>query len=336
MERRPFDAGRHLGVRMMAKVLDFLSRRGGAAEAPAPEGAGGDVLGAFLEGFSIEVMPRTAAKIDSFRDLLPEGTRVYVAHIEGTPIEDMVATARRIRAEGFRVMPHLPARLIPDRATLADWLARYAGEAGVNEALALAGGLERPRGAFESSMQLLETGLFDANGFSRIHVAGHPEGNRDIAPDGSDEALMEALRWKQAFSMRTGAKMAIATQFVFEAAPVIDWAARLRAAGVDLPIHIGVAGPAKLQTLIRYALSCGVGPSLRVLQRRAADVTRLVMPFTPEEVLRDLAAHKAAHPDFQVEAVHFFPLGGIAKTAEFTARFGAASGRAAPRASASA
>ncbi|MEM9369947.1 MAG: methylenetetrahydrofolate reductase, partial [Pseudomonadota bacterium] len=87
---------------------------------------------------------------------------------------------------------------------------------------------------------------------------------------------------------------------------------------------IGVAGPAKLQTLIKFAIACGVGPSLRVLQRRAADVTKLVLPFTPEEVLSDLAAHKAANPDFNIEHVHFFPLGGIKKSAEFTTEFGAA------------
>ncbi|MEP3032718.1 MAG: methylenetetrahydrofolate reductase, partial [Pseudoruegeria sp.] len=59
----------------------------------------------FLQGYSIEVMPRTAAKIESFNDLLPVGTRVYVAHIEGTPIEEMVATAKRLNDEGYPVMP---------------------------------------------------------------------------------------------------------------------------------------------------------------------------------------------------------------------------------------
>ena len=42
----------------------------------------GQPLEAFLKGYSIEVMPRTAEKVDSFRDLLPTGTRVYIAHIE--------------------------------------------------------------------------------------------------------------------------------------------------------------------------------------------------------------------------------------------------------------
>lgn len=264
---------------------------------------------ALLQGYSIEVMPRTAEKVDTFGDLLPKGTCVYIAHIDGTPIEDMVATARRITDEGFTVMPHFPARIIKDRAELADWIARYQGEAGVDQALLLAGGIPEPKGAFHSSMQLLETGLFE--GFRRLHVAGHPEGNRDIDPDGSDTAVMEALRWKQAFSERTDAEMAIATQFVFEAAPAIEWATRLKKEGINLPIHLGVAGPAKLQTLLKFAIACGVGPSLRVLQKRAKDVTKLILPFEPTEIVADLARHKAAHPHCLIERVHLFPLGGI-------------------------
>lgn len=282
-------------------------------------------LAEFLRGYSMEVMPRTAANVADFGALLPRGTRVYIAHLDGTPIEDMVATAARLRDEGFEPMPHFPARSIPDRATLADWIARYRGEADVKQALVLAGGLPAPRGEFHSSMQLLETGLFDAAGFERLHVAGHPEGSRDIDTDGGDRLVMQALGWKRDFAERSDAEMAIVTQFAFEAAPVIAWADRLRAAGIDLPIHIGVAGPAKLQTLVRFAIACGVGPSLKVLQRRARDVSKLVLPFTPDEFLTDLATAAARRPaDFPIQGVHFFPLGGIATNAQWLAERGLA------------
>ncbi len=293
----------------------FRFPRKGAAGTP-----GTADLRAFLQGFSIEVMPRTAEKIDDFRALLPAGTRVYIAHIDGTPIDDMVATAARLRAEGFEPMPHFPARIIADRATLADWVSRYRGEADVRQALLLAGGVAKPKGDFHCSMQLLESGAFD--GFDRLHVAGHPEGNRDIDPDGSDRMVMEALRWKQAFAERTDAKMALATQFCFDAKPVIAWAERLRAEGIALPIHIGVAGPAKLQTLIKFAIACGVGPSLKVLQKRALDVSKLLLPFEPDAFVGALAAQKAADPGFGIEAVHLFPLGGIRATADWTKRHG--------------
>ncbi|GGX57284.1 methylenetetrahydrofolate reductase [Saccharospirillum salsuginis] len=275
------------------------------------------LLASFLRDFSIEVIPRTADKVDSFRDLLPTGTRVYIAHLDGTPIDDMVSTARRLSDEGFAVMPHFPARLIKNRGELAEWIARYQGDAGVSQGLLIGGGASAPVGEFGDTLQMLETGLFD--GFEHLHIAGHPEGNRDIDPDGSDEMLMQALRWKQAFLDRTDARVAITTQFCFEAEPVIAWADRLAEEGIGLPIHIGLAGPAQLHTLIKYALACGVGPSLRVLQRRARDVTKLLVPYEPTELLMELAAHKQRHPDFGIERVHFFPLGGIHANAEWVA-----------------
>ncbi|MDI9245969.1 hypothetical protein [Marinobacter sp. CHS3-4] len=290
-----------------------------------PEHQNSGLLEDFLSGYSIEVMPRTAAKVERFRDILPAGTRVYIAHIDGTSIDDMVRTARRVAEEGFPVMPHFPARLIRNKAELAEWITRYQGEAGVDQGLLLGGGMNSPIGEFADSMQLVETGLFDS--FKHLNFAGHPESNRDIDPDGSDRMVMQSLRWKQAFSERTDARVALTTQFCFSSAPVIAWADRLAAEGIDLPLHIGVAGPAKLHTLIKYSLSCGIGPSMRVLQRRAKDITRLMLPHEPTEFLHELAAHKQRHPDFGIEQVHFFPLGGVGVTTQWVIENAKAAGR---------
>ena len=300
--------------------MALLKFRGREA-APAPTG-----LEALLEGYSIEVMPRTAEKVADFRALLPKGTRVYIAHIDGTPFEDMLATATRLRAEGFEPMPHFPARSIPDRAVLADMVARYRGEADVRQGLIIAGGIAAPRGDFHSSMQMLETGLFD--GFERLHVAGHPEGNRDIDTGGGEAEVMAALRWKQDFAARSDAAFAIATQFAFEAGPVLDWADRLRAQGIEMPVHLGVAGPAKLQTLIKFAIACGVGASLSVLQKRARDVSKLLLPFEPTEILTALAKARAEGRGRNIERIHFFPLGGITANADWATLHGGAGARA--------
>ena len=276
-----------------------------------------DNLERFVNNFSIEVMPRTAEKVEDFKDHLPRNTRVYIAHIEGTSIDDMVKTAKRLAEDGFPTMPHFPARIIKDKMTLNEWISRYQGEAGVNQALLLAGGVGKPHGEYESSMSLLETGLFDKANFKNIHIAGHPEGNKDIDPDGSTKNVDAALQWKQNYKNKTDAEMAIATQFAFEAGPIIEWANSIKNAGIDIPIHIGIAGPAKLQTLIKFAIACGVGPSLKVLQKRATDVTKLLLPYEPTEVLSQLADHKANNPDFNIRSVHFFPLGGIKTNAKW-------------------
>jgi len=198
----------------------------------------------------------------------------------------------------------------------------------VRQALLLAGGVATPHGDFSDSMQLMETGLFDSAGFTDLHVAGHPEGNRDIDATGSAQ-VDAALHWKNDFQRRTDARMAIVTQFAFEARPIIAWADRLAAQGITLPVHIGIAGPAKLQTLIKFAIACGVGPSLKVLQKRAMDVTKLLLPYEPLDVVTQLAAQKAANPDFSVSHVHFFPLGGISSTAAWAQTHAGASAQTA-------
>ena len=270
-----------------------------------------------LDGVSVEVMPRTLAKIDDMKPLMAPGSRVYVAHIEGTPFADMLAAAKRLARDGFEVMPHFPARVIADAAQLEDWIKAYAGEAGVKQALVLAGGVAKPLGAYHSAMQLMETGLFEKHGYTRLYVAGHPEGNRDIDPKGGTAEVDAAVRWKQEYAGQTGTDMALVTQFAFDAKPVTLWAERLAANGITLPIHVGIAGPAKLQTLIKFAIACGVGPSLGVLQKRAKDLTKLLRPFEPTEVATALATYKAAHPENLIEKLHVFPLGGIRASSEW-------------------
>ena len=272
----------------------------------------------FIEGFSIEVVPNSAAKVESFAEILPSGTRVYIAHLsEKEDIKTMVATAKRINEEGFSVMPHIPARIIKNKAMLAEWISMYKNEANVDQALLLAGGSSDVLGEFDSSMQLIETGLFDQAGFKRLHIAGHPEGSKDIDPDGGSKNVSNALSWKQEFSKRTDAQMAIATQFCFDADAVSKWATNNKNNGIDIPIHIGIAGPAKLQTLLKFSIECGIGPSMKVLTKRAKDITKLLLPYKPTEILKGLAEHKKQDPELNIEQVHFFPIGGIKQTADF-------------------
>ena len=152
-----------------------------------------------------------------------------------------------------------------------------------------------------------------------LYVAGHPEGNSDIDLKGSTELVMKALHWKKEFSKRTEAKIAITTQFCFEIEPILKWENQLLKEGIDFPINVGIAGPAKLQTMIKFALSCGVGPSMRVLEKRAKDLTKLLLPYTPRKILSELTHYKQKNPNSIIDSIHFFPLGGITQTANFIA-----------------
>jgi methylenetetrahydrofolate reductase (NADPH) len=280
-----------------------------------------EVVKNFLKDYSIEVTPNAAAKIESFAEVLPANTRIYIAHIEGTPFEEMLKTAKKITDEGFIPMPHFPARIIENKNILDSWLSQYSGEANVQEALLIAGGSKKPAGVFDSSIQIIETELFDKYSFKRLHVAGHPEGNKDIDKDSTNTNVNKALSWKNEYAKRTDAQIAIATQFCFDSGAIIQWANNLIDMNIDLPVHIGIAGPAKLQTLIRYSIECGVGASMKVLQKRAKDITKLLLPYEPNSVISELAEYKSQNPDFNIKQVHFFPLGGTKTTANWVKKF---------------
>ena len=266
--------------------------------------------------FSIEVMPRTAKKVDDFRRILPKKTTVYVAHLEDTPIEEMFYTCKRLISEGMAPMPHIPARIIRNTDELEDWVKEYSS-LGVNQSLLLAGNGKNPKGELFNSIQMLETGIFEKHAFQKIQIAGHPEGNKDIDKDGTLEKTVNALKAKQKFALKTKLKIGITTQFCFDLRPVIEWLKVLEREQIDLPISLGLAGPTRLQTLIKYAIMCGVGPSISVLKKRAKDLTKLLLPFEPTEMVDTLNSHKKNKLFRNVNSLHFFPLGGIEASAAF-------------------
>ncbi len=273
-----------------------------------------------LAGASTETTPRQADRIVDFAELLPRGSRVNVTFLVGSDFEETIRTARRLKPDGMVPVPHLAARLIRGPRVLDEMLARLQGEVGVDEVLVIAGGCKLPAGEFDNSMQLLESGLLERHGIRRIGVAGHPEGSPDIAP----LAAMDSVIWKNGFAERTGAEMYIATQFCFDAEAVIRWEREIRAAGNRLAIHVGLAGPATPKTLLGYATTCGIGPSLRMLTRQTRNLAKLAQVRTPDEMVQRLARHKANDPDCLIRAVHLFPLGGVAKTAHWLAETRAA------------
>lgn len=269
---------------------------------------------ALMRDYSVETTPTSAAKVRHFGDHLPAGTTVNVTFLPGSDPADTIAVARRLRAEGFEPVPHVAARSLADRAALDRFLGGLKDEAGVTQALTVAGGVDRPVGAFSSSMDLLATGLFQAHGITKIGVAGHPEGTPDIP----GQALKDALLWKNRFAAEHGIDMYIETQFCFDAVAIAAWDRTIRGWGNRLPIHLGVPGLATLKTLLKFAQSSGVGPSIRVLTRQARNLAKLMLVQAPDRLLVDLAAYKASDPDCGIEKLHFYPFGGLARTAEWT------------------
>ena len=268
---------------------------------------------AFLGRASVEITPKQIEKVPLIAEKMPSGSRVYIALIDPNDIDGQFSAAKAVRVAGLEPVPHMPARFVRDRDDLARRIETHAREAGVKEMLVLGGGAPQPIGRYDAAIQLLETGLFEANGVMRLGIAGHPEGNPDITKIHGEKALLAALKVKQAYLKAHGIEGFIATQFLFEASPVAEWARTLRAAGIDLPIHVGVPGPATIKTLVKYAAMCGVGNSARFIRKQAMNITKLLTVNTPDEFVAGLARLHFEKPELRIAAPHMYPFGGFDK-----------------------
>lgn len=267
----------------------------------------------FLENTSVEVTPGGAKKIEDFRTILRPGTTVFVTFLPGSDFADTLATVKRLHAEGMKPVPHFAARSIPSKAFFEENLKIMQAECQVDEALLIGGGVDKPVGEFSSSMEVLRTDLFQKYGIRKLGVAGHPEGSPDIPPAEVTKALLE----KNAYAKEHGIDMYITTQFCFEAEPIIEWDKRIQAEGNTLPIHIGLPGLATIKTLLAHATACGIGPSMRVITRQAANIAKLMTTRMPDKITRDLANYQANDPKCGITQVHLYPLGGMAKSAKW-------------------
>ncbi|WP_191060173.1 methylenetetrahydrofolate reductase [Geminicoccus harenae] len=290
---------------MAVAFRDLFGRRNtaGGAEIAA------QVTG-LAQGWSIEITARQAAKLE--RLPLPKGTRVNIAYLPDEEPSAILQTAARLVFEGMVPVPHVPARTLPSAMALDTYL-RGLAAVGVREALVIGGGVAQQQGPFASSMDVLRSGLFEELGFSRVAVAGHPEGSPDISVEGLAAALAEKNAWAEA----AGLTVELMTQFCFDAGKVAAWERAIRAAGNRLPIRVGLPGPASIKSLLRYAQMCGVGNSLAFLSKRGGNVLQLVTAAEPDGFIVDLARALAGEPGHLVAGLHFYPFGGFEKTAHY-------------------
>jgi len=271
-----------------------------------------------VAAYSIETTVREAARIEKYQDLVPKGTSMYIPHVPGVAREDTVALAARLKKEDMDPVPHIVARRTESAAILDDFLKRLVGDAGVTRVLCVAGDIPAPEGEFDSALQILERGFFEKHGIRKIGVAGHPEGHKQV----TDDALRDAVVRKNTYAQKTGADVRIVTQFSFVAEPVIEWDKSIASINT-LPVYIGLPGLAKATTLLKYAVDCGVGPSLQAFSRHAGQLTKLLTVSAPDEQLVALARYKAANPQTKISGLHFFPFGGLKRTADWLKKLAA-------------
>jgi methylenetetrahydrofolate reductase (NADPH) len=258
---------------------------------------------------SIEINVHDVGHLEESRRLLPAGKAVYVSHLPKQEWRETEETCRAVRAAGFRPVPHVPVRLLPDAATMHRVLGGFVNSAQVDEVLLISGDYPQAAGPYTEVLQLVNSGALQQHGLKRLSVAGHPEGHPTVQLAAIRHAELDKVRMAQ----EAGLELTLVTQFFFEQTPFLVWARELRSAGVQARIVGGLAGPTKLSSLIKFAMRCGAGASMRVLTARPAVFTKLLGDHGPESVLRGLAQARSDNPsDFS--GVHLFCFGGFLKT----------------------
>jgi methylenetetrahydrofolate reductase (NADH) len=266
---------------------------------------------------SVEVTPRHAQRVAELAGLLPAHAPVYVTQLPGSASEDMVAAAVAIRGAGFTPVPHIAARGLPDLETLDALLGRLVGEAEVDDVLVIGGSYRTPVGSVTETMQVLRSGLLERHGIRRAGVAGHPEGSPDIPPADVARALEE----KNAFAETAPFELRIVTQFALAPEPYIAWERAVRDAGNRLPVTAGLPGVTSPPKLLKFALACGIGPSVEVFRKQAGGLLRLATTrmWKPDAVIEGIARASVDDPASMFRGVHVYAFGSLRETAAWLA-----------------
>ncbi|MGI8527409.1 MAG: methylenetetrahydrofolate reductase [Pseudolabrys sp.] len=258
--------------------------------------------------FSIEATRPKQAEIEALRGILRPGTLVYLSSVSTQGNDAQIEAARWVRAAGLEPVPHLAARRFANAATLKDYLTRMRAEADVRGVLLVGGDKEQPDGPFASALDVIESGLLESAGIEEVGLAGYPEGHPKI----SSAELERSLALKLAAARKAGLRTGIVSQFCFDPGRVVGWLYGLRSRGIDVPVRVGMVGPTKFRTMLRYARRCGVGATVRGLWNSGAFWALLGKPH-PGRMIRALSRHHG----LDKVTPHLFSFGGIAETARY-------------------
>jgi methylenetetrahydrofolate reductase (NADPH) len=279
------------------------------AAVPATNDLKGRIV-SFMGGASTEITPSEESRLPELKSVLPAGTAVFVAHTPNASFGQVVHAALAVRRAGFLATPHIAVRRVPNAETLRAALAELRA-GGVEDILLIAGDAPRPMGEFSGTLDVLESRILEESGITRIGIAGHPEGHSAVA----SALLWEALEAKQAFAERTGVSMHIVTQFGLNGGAFKVWARELVRRRIQLPVRVGIAGPAPIAKLVHFAIQCGIGASMRSLMRNLGAAAQSAgLATSPDQHLLSLLSGPLPA---QIAAPHFFAFGGALETARW-------------------
>jgi methylenetetrahydrofolate reductase (NADPH) len=265
---------------------------------------------AVLNDVSLEAVMPGAGEVHEAASALPTGTAIYLTDLPNRPEDKFVQIATGIFMRGLKPVPHLAARNVASEKALENLLSRLASSAGVNRVMLIGGDRPRSAGPCEHALDVIESGVLEASGVTEIGIAAYPEGHPNI----SEDILRASLRDKLEAAERAGLKTHIVTQFCFDAWPVVTWLRGLRASGIHNQVRIGMAGPASVPALMKFAQRCGVRASAKGFARHAASIGKMLTGATPAEIVTELA-EAAASENLGEIASHVYSFGGLPQAA---------------------
>lgn len=269
-----------------------------------------------LADFSLEMTGKDVPKLGQARGAIPRGTRINVTFLGHEDLQLRLSAARAVQRSGFVPVPHISARRLRSQAMLEEFLAALHTDGSSENVFAVGGDPATPHGPYHDSLAVIESGLLQRYGVRHISVSGYPEGHPAIP----DQVLWSAIEAKAAALARQQLPGTVITQFGFDVDPVLRWVEAVRARGIELPIRIGVPGPAGVKRLLSYAARFGIGTSAGIARKYGLSLTSLLGTAGPDRFLRTLAEGYDPGRHGQVK-LHFYPFGGLQATAEWIADF---------------
>ena len=270
-----------------------------------------------VDGYSLEM---TAKEIEGLREAAPlirPGTQIAVTFLPGEEMEQRVEAAVLVRELGFEPIVHLSARRFTSEAELDQYLADITTKAGVKRVFIIAGDPPEPEGPFEDSLQIIETGLLEKHGITIVGIGGHPEGH----PNVSKADLWVWMENKIAALRARNITPLVVTQFAFDDDAIIAWIKEMRERGIDVPVRLGVPGPAGIKRLLGFARRCGVGASASVMKKYGISLTNLIGSAGPDKLVASL--EKGLTPELGRVRLHLYPFGALTPSANWINEYAA-------------
>jgi methylenetetrahydrofolate reductase (NADPH) len=267
---------------------------------------------ALIADASMEMTGKDVPGLAEARDLIPGGTRINVTYLGNEDPQIRLDAARAVREAGFIPVPHISARRVSDEEALREFLAALRSQQTSSDLFVIGGDPATAEGPYNDALSLISSGILGEYGVESVGISGYPEGHPHI----SDDALWHALTSKVAVLEAAGLGGHITSQFGFDVTPVLAWIERVRNEGIELPIRVGVPGPAGIKRLMGYATRFGVTSSAGIARKYGMSLTNLLGTAGPDRFIDELAQQIDPQKHGKM-SLHFYTFGGLPSTSKW-------------------